>query len=311
MKKLIVLIFLTSNFVYSQNIDYPAIKITSHIDTFYTNYIFEDQFRRLENLDSLDVNIWLNDQNKLTRKYLNRASAKYATYNTIDKFAYTEYENPIKKGDYYFTYGYYNSTGVPALFYQTKLNYDLKLLVDPNFISTKDRIMLRAYSVSGNSEYLAYQYCRNGSDRTKIKIISLKTKEHLDDQLKNLRLTDVEWRDNGFFYEKLEKDTINNFIIRAIYYHKVGAKQDKDNLIFKRNSSGYFYDILTTSDERFLIITEYNDKSGVYNIFYIDYHSSQPTLKPLLTNLRDEIDIIEHVNNKLIAKTNLNANTSF
>jgi len=308
---LLSLLFIVHN-SYSQEFEYPTTKKVSVIDTFYNNFIIKDEYRWLEDITNVEVKNWINIQNKISKKELTKAGTKNQAFNTIDKYFYTEYSRPIKKGKYYFTYAYYDNLGVPALFYKTKINLNSELLIDPNYISKKDKIRIKGYWVSKDSKYLSYQFNRNGSDWTEIKIINLSNKCELKDHLKNIKFSDIEWKDNGFFYSKYPRS--NKFsptFGEKVYYHKIGTEQSEDQLIFERKNPQIQFSYTVTSDERFFILKEINEESGKKNIFYIDYASPNAALKPLLMNLNDDISIVESRNGKLIATTNLNSNDEY
>ncbi|MBI9052836.1 MAG: S9 family peptidase [Bacteroidales bacterium] len=301
--------FLNSN---CQENQYPTTKKVSVIDTFYKDFIIKDEYRWLEDIDNIEVRNWINSQNKLSKKELKKGSTKNKAFNTIDKYFDTKYTTPIKKGKYYFTYAYYDNLGVPALFYKAKINQRLKLLIDPNFISSKDKIRIKGYWVSKNSEYLSYQFNRNGSDWTEIKIVNLDTKKELKDHLINIKFSNIVWKENGFFYSKYPKlDKFSPTFGEKIFYHKIGTNQSEDKLIFERKNHQTQFKYTVTSDERFFILKEINEKSGKINIFYIDYASPNADLKPLLMNLSDNLNIVESRNGKLIATTNLNSNNNY
>jgi len=123
----------------------------------------------------------------------------------IDEYSYTVYDNPIKDGDYYFTYAYYNNNNIPALFFQTSLRSDPKILIDPRFISSKDRIVLKDFSVSKDSKLMAYQFSRNGSDWAELKVVALPSGIEKKDHLKNLKFSNIAWKDDGFYYSTFAK----------------------------------------------------------------------------------------------------------
>lgn len=279
-------------------------------DTFYNNYVYSDKYRWLESVQSTDTKEWIANQNKQSKKYLARASNKNNSKRAIDKFSYTEYDNPVKKGNYYFTYAYYNDLGVPALFYQSSLKSRSTIIGDPNFISKKDKIVLKGYSVSHDSKYLAYQFSRNGSDWAELKIVTLGYKVTLDEHLKGLKFSSIVWHGDGFFYSTFaQKGEFGRSVGQKVYYHKVGTEQSEDKLIFyrKNNPSAQFY-TQVTSDERFVLIKERNEKDGKINIFYFDYKSDNPHLKPLLTNLTYDVNILDSYNGKFVATTSYESN---
>jgi prolyl oligopeptidase len=281
MRKLLLLTLLLCTYnLFSQEIEFPKIQKSTVVDTFFSEYVVTDDYRWMEDIKNPDLLEWINTQNKISDKQLHKASNKNSTFNFIDKYFYTEYSRPTKKGNYYFTYSYYNNLGVPALFYKNNLNFEYEILIDPNYISKKEKISLKGYQVSKNSKYLAYQYSRNGSDWAEVQVVNLDTKIHLKDHLSNIKFSNIEWKGDGFYYSKYPKiDKFSLTLGEEVYYHKLRTDQNED--------------------------------TGIVNIFYMDYTSLNPTIKPLLMNQTDDFNIIESKNGKLIARTNLNSNTSF
>lgn len=313
MKKiaLLPLLFITVC-AFSQENQYPKAKKIPVIDTFYKKYIVQDDYRWMENIKDTSLLNWINAQNKISKKELHKASIKNQAFNTIDKYAYTEYTRPVKMGKYYFSYAYYKDVSLPALFFKRNLNQYSEIIVDPNYISAKDQIRIKGYSVSKESEYLAYQFNRNGSDWTEIKVVNLENKDHLKDHLVDVKFSGIQWKGNGFFYSKYpRRDKFSQTQGEEIYYHDLRTNQEEDKLIFKRNNPNFQFNVKVTSDEQYFILKEYNIENRKTNIFYIDYKSANPVLKPLLMNLKDDVDIIESRNGKLIGISSLNSNKSY
>jgi prolyl oligopeptidase len=279
-------------------------------DVFHQKYLVTDKFRWLENTSSPETKDWIDQQTKLSTRYLSKAVKKTNSFNLIDRYAFTHYDNPRKMGNYYFRYAFYNNYGVPALFYQSSLDRDPEILVDPSVISQKDQITLNGYAVSKDSKLLAYQFSRNGSDWNEVKVISLKTGKHKDDHLTGLKFSHIEWLENGFFYTTYAQEgQFGKTHEQRVFYHKIGTGQQQDQLIFERkNSSSVDFDYLTTSDERFFVLVEKNDEKGMINIFYIDYQSEIPGMKPLITNLvKYDINILDSHDGKFIGTASTKA----
>jgi prolyl oligopeptidase len=312
MRKIVILPLLFVKLTLAQEFEYPKAKQITVTDTFFNEYIIRDEYRWMENIEDPELIQWINAQNEISKKELHWASIKNNAFNAIDKYAYTEYTSPVKKGKYYFSYAYYNNVSLPALFYKQNLNLNSELLVDPNYISSKDQIEIEGFSVSKDSKYLAYQYSRNGSDWVEIKVVNLDNRDHLVDHLVDVKFSNIAWKGNGFFYSKYPRnDKFSPTMGEEIFYHELRTDQSEDQLIFKRNNPQIQFNITITSNERFFILTERNKKDGKSNIFYIDYESQNPAIKPLLMNLKEDIDIIESRNGKLIAYTLLNSNTGY
>ena len=274
------------------------------VDTFFQQYIVEDDFRWLENVDSETTKEWLKKQDKLSRKYLSRITNTNNVLNDIKKYRHTEYELFIKKGKYYFTYGYYNRQANPALYYQTTSNPNMRsdLLVDPNYISGSDQIMLKGYWVSKDSKLLVYQFSRNGTDWAEAKVVSLESGGHLKDHLTGLRFSSIAWLGDGFFYSTYKQtEQFGQAVGQKVFYHKIGTKQEEDKLVFERKNPTTHFTFLTTHNERFFVLKEINEQTGKFNFFYIDYQSDNQQLKPLLIGVNQEIFMLDSHNGKLIA----------
>ena len=285
-------------------------KLSLDVDTFYSTYRIEDKYRWMEDVHSVDTKDWLNAQNKVCNNYLSKVSGKINSFNSIDTYTYTEFDNPQKMGKYYFFTAYYNNFGVPALYMKTSLKDVAQKLVDPVFISAKDQIRIGGYSVSKDSKLLAYSFSRNGSDWKEVKVVSTLHGENLKDHLKELKSSKLAWLGDGFFYSTFSQDQqFGETNGQRVFYHKIGTEQQDDKLIFeKKNNLTATFDYLTTSDERYFILKDVNQLTGKSNIFYIDYQSEHPELKPLLTNIRFGIHFLDSHDGKFIASTMKDSN---
>lgn len=272
------------------------------LDTFHGNYSIRDNYRWLENTDSLEVKKWVDQQNSAADKFLSKAIARTSSYTLIDKYANVQYSNLRRAGNFYFMYATYNE-GVPALFYQSGIHDEPDLLIDPNLISRKDKIVLNGYSVSKDSKLLAYQFSRNGSDWNEIKVVSLQTRSEKKDHLTGLKFSHIEWLGNGFFYKTVSQDgQFGKTMDEKICYHKIGDEQSSDTTVFRiKNAVSLDYlDYLTTSDERFLVIKETEENRTSASFYYIDYSSKPLVLKPLLKESNFRLQILDARNGKLI-----------
>ncbi|MEI6434203.1 MAG: prolyl oligopeptidase family serine peptidase [Bacteroidota bacterium] len=306
----ITILILFHSILFGQENQNHFIKEVIEVDTFFSAFIIKDKYRWLEDVNSAETKAWVATQYKLSRKFLSSAQASTNAFNIIDKYGYSEYHRPLKLGDYYFTSAFYNNQNNPALFYQFQLNGRWEILIDPSDISTKDEIDLNDYAISKNSKLLAYQFSRNGSDWKEVKVVSMPQGFDQKDHLKGLKFSNLAWLGNGFFYSTFSQD--GQFGVtqgQRVFFHNIGTEQSADVLIFerKKNPTASF-DFMTTSDERFFVLKEENDQTGIMNIFYIDYKSDQPFLRPLITNLKEDIEILDSHEGKFIAITSLKSN---
>ena len=308
---LFLLTFLYLNRLNAQNFNYPPAEKGNTQDTYLGQHIIKDEYQWLENLKDPATKKWLAGQQLLTAPYLQKIQNKHNTFITIDKFAYYDSNHPRKRGKYYFSLAYLDNQATPALFYQSTLKGKPDLLVDPNVIDTREQINIKNFSVSEKSELLAFQYNINGTDWTEIRVISLSNRSWKKDHLYNVKFSGIAWKDDGFFYTTYpQADNFGKTEGQKVFYHKVGTEQKDDKFIFERNNPNLEFDFLTTSDERFFVLKEKNEQAGKINIFYIDYQDAEPILKPLLTNLKFGIQILDCHDGKFIATTHRDNNGS-
>lgn len=303
----VLLLFFASiaQFVAAQYGVFPNANKETVIDTFFNTAVLDD-YRWLESTHTPACIDWLESQSKFAKEELRKTSTKINSYTAIDRLAYVRCENPRKEGDCYFTYAFYNNVSAPALYVKNSLRDNAQLLVDPNFISTKDNINLRQYNASSDSKYLAYLFSRNGSDWGEIKVVNIRTGNHLDDHLKRVKFSSIAWRGNGFYYSVFPEHEFEESKGQEVYYHELNTDQSADKLIFRRTSNPRaFFDVSTTSDERFMLLREVDEEKAMVNIFYIDFQSATPSLLPLLTRLtpNEDVEILDNHGDDLIART--------
>lgn len=306
---LTAILFIFHLLVYSQSQEPIYTEKVPVIDTYFEVEI-TDNYRWLENTSSIETKQWIENQSNNSKKFLKTASRKTNSFLSIDKYTHTKFENPIKKGNFYFNYYYTSLFSRPSLFVKTGIKKASRKLIEPSQISSSEVINLKGFAVSKNMELLAFQFGREGSDWAEMMIVKISNGKILKDHLKGLKFSNISWLNNGFFYSTY--DQINKFgktLNNKIFYHEIGNQQTDDKLVFARkNNPEAYFEYLTTSDERFLIIKEKDESKGNTSIFYIDYHSEKKALKPLFYNIEYNIDIVDSHNGKFIATTTKDAN---
>ncbi|WP_372753076.1 prolyl oligopeptidase family serine peptidase [Labilibaculum sp.] len=291
----------------AQSLEYPTCPQHTLVDTFFSNYPLSDPYRNLENVRDETTLAWIEAENKLSKKYLHKASSQYSCKSSIDKYAYITGSHPVKKGKYYFSYKRRNDLAVPGLYLGTDpKNIDYPI-VDPNYKKGGDKIDIMGYSVSKDSKNLAYAINRNGSDWREVYVVGLPSGTKQKDHLKGVKFSSMQWKNDGFFYSRYPDH--GEFYAtegEEIFYHKLGDEQEKDQLIFKRKNPSIQFSYQTTSNERYFILRE--ETSRYFNYFFIDYQAEKPYLRPLLMKQKSGLSIIDSQDGKLIAITGKDSN---
>ncbi len=291
----------------------PVIAVEKLVqDTFYKEYIVKDSYQWLENTSSAESINWIENENKAADKYLASAANKTGSLASLKKYSFTEFEIPNKFGKYFFSY-YGRGTKTRALYYCRTFNGVPKMLVNPDLLSNTDVIDLYDYHVSKDSKWLVYLFGRNGSDWREARVVSLEDGKELKDSLVDLRFSSISWLKDGFYYSTYSRD--EQFALargQRVFYHRIGTPQRQDSLVFQRKvSDRNRFSYKTTSDERFFILSEINEKSDTRNIFYVDTWAEKLYMRPLFMNLiKDQnIDVIDNIGDKFIALSNYKSNT--
>lgn len=289
----------------AQKLKYPEAAKETIKDIFFDKYEVEDPYRWMENIYSARVQQWVKEETKISKHLLQSYERKNGVFQKIDRYSFAKRKTAYKKGKYFFTYGSLSNIEQSSLFYRENFYNEWELLVNPKDISAKEEVRLQGFSLSSDSKCLAYLFNRDGSDWREIKVLNLKNGTHTDDHLKNVIYSGLEWRKEGFFYSSYNQNgKFKEITNHQIYYHKLGDTQDNDKLVFKRLGSHYKITYTVSYDERFFILKEFNVKTNLTNVFYIDYSSANKKLKPLIINLRASVSIIDNYNDSFIAVIN-------
>ncbi len=274
-------------------------------DTFYTKYIINDDYRWLENTSSDEVKAWIKKENKQSKNYLSKIKDEdiYEKAVRYNKVKIPTFSSSEKKYKFRLVYNYETTT--PVLQFKGPGYQTYKTLVDPNELSQTDLITIEGYEVSEHEQYLAYQYSRNGSDKHEMKIVTLPYGTELPDHLTNVMFSNVVWYHDGFFYSTFENK--NNFGVtthQKVFYHKLRTGQFQDTLVFERK--GYPENWFTygkTRDNKFFVLKETFLNKEKYNIFYFNLKEDHFRVKPLLINLKTDINILAFTKEKFVGYT--------
>lgn len=280
-------------------------------DTFFQTHVVTDPYRWLEKTEVSEVKSWAKRQDQMADEWLKKTRRNTNSNSKIDRYRKADLNYSRKAGNYFFSFAYTDNRVNASLLINTTTNKNTReILINPyNDVSRKDRIDIQDYSVSKDSRHLAYQYTRNGSDWCECGVVMLPSGKQLDDQLKGLKFSSIAWKDEGFFYSVFPRGLkYSPTYGQKVHFHKLGEPQHKDELIFERKKKPWIsFDFITSSNERFFVLTETDEVNGRVNAFYIDYQSEIRALRPLVTNFDHRITFLDSHDGKLIAIKGSNA----
>lgn len=292
--------FLSLSF-YSQ--EYPKTKksptsITKH------NVSFQDDYSWLENMRSEEVTQWVNLQNMIVDTCMQEIKKVYNIAPTIKEYNLrTTYSLPRKSGKYFYKFYIKDKKKSSSLFFMKNLDDEPIEIVNPNRIYPDDNVIIEDYFPSKNSTSLAYKISVNGSDKKEIRFMDLDKNKSIDDVLKNVKFSNISWnKDQGVFYKKnTNKTQFERDSTFQIYYHRIGLKQEEDELIYDGLKFEGLASFFTTKDKLFVL--ENNKKESTKNYYYADLGSEPFQLQKFIENDSTDFKLINYKNGRVYFST--------
>ena len=259
MKNVLLLALLLPFSAFAQ-LQYPVSKTVNQVDNYFGTSV-SDPYRWLEDASSSDTKEWVAAQNKLTSSYLDsipfRAEIKS---KLLAAFDYTRLSAPVERNGYYYYYSR-SPRQNQSVFYRRKISDSItEVVLDPNALSGEHTITLRNFSISRNGRYGAYLLSKDGSDWQDLYVMDMQTLKATDVHIKWIKLPEVFWQGNGFYYEQLPTPepgkeltaAANNPTLR--HYDMDSAK---DEIIYADSSSvAQSYYVGISEDQKYLLFTK-------------------------------------------------------
>ncbi|TXI34557.1 MAG: S9 family peptidase [Niabella sp.] len=308
----IILIFMTV--ISEAQLQYPSTKKQTVTDNYFGTSV-ADPYRWLEDDNATDTKEWVIEENKVTDAYLEKIPFRNKIKQKLENlWNYPKYGAPFKKGEWYY---YYKNDGLQnqAVLFRTKnLKETPEEFLNPNTLSSEGIVALGGLSFSKSGKYCAYSLSKAGSDWTEIFVMDVASKKLLTDKIEWTKFGGAAWKgEDGFYYSAYDKPDEKTKLSKAnefqkVYYHKLGNKQENDELIFEdKQHAKRYYGCGLTEDERFLILSISEGTSG-NEIRYKDLNDpSQKNFTVLVKGFDTEADIIDNDGSQLLLKTNFKA----
>ena len=250
----------------SQVDDYHGVKVT-------------DPYRWLEDLDSPQTRAWVEAQNQVTSAFFAAIPEREPLRERLrELWDYRRYGVPVRHGDRYFFTRNDGLQDQDVLYRVDTLDGEPRLLLDPNTLSPDGTVALTGWSVSEDGRLLAYGLSSGGSDWQEWRVREVETGRELPDHLKWVKFSAAAWThdDLGFFYSRYDEPREGRPLEEAnfyqkLYYHRLGAPQSTDELIYQRPDSKEMGFIASVSEDgRYLLIHAWRGTETENAFFYQD-----------------------------------------
>lgn len=290
---------------------YPKTK-KEKIEDVYFSTVVSDPYRWLENDTSVETAEWVTAQNEVTFTYLEKIKYREKIKERMESvWNYPRQGVPFKRGGWY-TYLKNNGLQNQDVLYGTHhLDSSAVALIDPNTMAEDGTIGIYRYTVSDDGKYIVYSISKAGSDWTEILVKDLESGKQLEDHLEWIKFSDIAWFEDGFFYSRYEAPKEGNELSginknHTLYYHKVGTKQSKDDLIYVPETPDINVYASTTDDGKYLVIYEMESTHG--NILRIkNLQNEKSPIIQLTQGFDYEYWVVGNIDDHLYVLTNYNA----
>jgi prolyl oligopeptidase len=222
---------------------YPMACREAQVDDYHGTKV-ADPYRWLENPDSRESREWIEAENKITFDFLGKIPGREKIHARLTElWNYERFGIPGREGGHYFLTRNDGLQNQSVVYTMDSLGGELRLLLDPNKLSSDGTVALKGSAVSDDGKLMAYGLSTAGSDWEEWKVRDVATARDLDDELKWVKFSGASFTKDGkgFFYSRYDEPTnaatnlrsVNYF--QKLYYHAIGAPQNQDLLVYKRD----------------------------------------------------------------------------
>ncbi|GAA3950207.1 prolyl oligopeptidase family serine peptidase [Hymenobacter algoricola] len=298
-------------------VEYPKTRRSNQTDDYFGTSV-TDPYRWLEDLDSPETKAWVTAENKVTFGYLDKIPFREQIKARLTKmWNYERYGVPQVEGsNLYFSKNDGLQNQAVLYVQQNGAEGQPDVLLDPNKFSADGTTALAGTYFSNDHRYLAYATSGGGSDWQKLKVMDLKTRKTLDDELQWVKVSGAAWAQDGFYYSRYDAPKAgqnqlsgkNEF--HKVYYHQLGTPQSADKLVYEDKAMALgFRTVGTTEDERFLTLYTTDGKADGNRLAVRDLTDAKQATKftPLIASYEHTNSVVGNVGGQLLVLTNYKA----
>ncbi len=171
-----------------------------------------------------------------------------------------------------------------------------RTILDPMVIDPSGTTTLDAWQPSTEGNLLAYQLSEGGTEESVLRVLDVRTGEHVDGPIDRARYSPVAWLpgENAYFYVRrlapeLVPDDEEQFH-RRVWLHRVGTDPADDVLIFGEGlDPTNYYGVSVSIDGRWISIAASAGTEPRNDLWAADLEASSPE-KPALVELQTGVD---------------------
>ncbi len=281
---------------------YPATAKTNVVEVLHGVRI-EDPYRWLEDDNSPETKAWVEAQNRVTFRFLERIPERPRLRQRLTQlWNYERYGLPFREGGRYFFTRNDGLQNQSVLYVAESLDAPPRVLLDPNALSPDGTVALTGVAVSRDGRRLAYGVAVAGSDWQEWHVRDVDSGTDLPDVVRWVKFSAASWaRDgSGFFYSRYDEPTAAEKLTRVnyfhkLYFHRLGTPQSEDVLVYHRpDQKEWGFQGHVTDDGRYLIITVTHGTDPKNRVFYQDLQTPGAPVVELLNDFDASYNFVDN-----------------
>jgi prolyl oligopeptidase len=274
----------------THSLKYPETRKSEQTDDYFGTKV-ADPYRWLEDDNSAETAAWVEAQNKVTFGYLERIPARARLRERLTElWNYERYGSPSREGG---TYVFSKNNGLQnqAVIYKARtLKSPPQVLLDPNTLSADGTVALGGAAFSDDGKLMAYAVATSGSDWHEWRVREVATSKDLSDSIKWSKFSGAAWKKDGsgFYYARFDAPKAGDELQavnknQKVYFHRIGAPQDADALVYQRaDKPDWGFNPEITDDGRFLLLYQSEGTERENRIFVQDLSKPGSEIAPFL-----------------------------
>lgn len=305
----------------SPGLHYPVARRDSTVDDYFGVNV-PAPYQWMENLDSPEVNRWVQNENALTHSYLEKIPIRsWIKTKLTSLWNYARESTPAQvAGSRIFFDKNSGLQNQSVVYVQDSPAAAPRELLDPNLLSPNGSLALLGWQPSPHGIYLAYDLSQGGSDWFSVHVRNVETGKDLPDVVRWVKFSGIAWTEDGkgFFYSRYPAPPPGQVISQQVtnqklFYHRLGTGQSADILIYERpDLPEWTIGADVSEDGRYLFVYLQNGTAPQNELFYADLrHPLKPsvtaTIKPLYTKNDAEYVVAGHKGKTMFIQTTLDA----
>jgi prolyl oligopeptidase len=193
-----------------------------------------DPYRWLENQDSPETRVWLAEQDKFARRYLDAIPGREQIRKSLESLEKIDSMGaPIARNGRYFFSRRLAAEDRRSLLMRRGYRDNDEILVDPGKVASDPTSSVNYWDVTPDGGMVAFGIRRGGEDESEIRLMDVATRRELPDALPRGRYFgfSIKPDKSGYYYSRFVTGQG-----ARVYYHAMGTKLETDKEIF---GSGY------------------------------------------------------------------------